>query len=92
MTSTIKMNDEIKRRFDQLQAKILIKTGRKLSHQELLELLLKEAEKKGEGLFQVISQLQMPLSREQRQKLRSLQANFGFDTSIVDEDSILYRD
>ncbi|MFQ5981243.1 MAG: hypothetical protein ACE5OZ_24140 [Candidatus Heimdallarchaeota archaeon] len=92
MTSTIKMDDEIKRRFDQLQARILIETGKKLNQQELLELLLKEAELKGEKLFQEISQLRLPLSEGQKQKFSRLQADFGFDTSKVNEDSVIYRD
>ncbi len=90
MTSTIKMNNEIKRRFDQLQAKILIETGKKLSQQELLELLLKEAEKKEEFVQKILS-LQMPLSKEKRRKFRNLQADFGFNSATIDEDSVIYE-
>ena len=41
MTTTIKIDDETKLRFDKIKARILIGTGKKLTQQEILEILLK---------------------------------------------------
>lgn len=92
MTSTLKISDKIKIKFDMLKAKIFLQTGKKMSQQELLELLLSQAEKSESEIMDIISNSQFPLSDKQRLKILSLQFDLGFDTSKIDEDSIIYGD
>lgn len=92
MTSTLKINDKVKIKFDMLKAKIFLQTGKKMSQQELLELLLIQAEKSEKEIMDSISNSQFPLSDKQRKMILSLQFDLGFDTSKIDEDSIIYGD
>ena len=92
MTTTIKIDDDTKSKFDKLQARILIETGKKLTQQEILELLLNHAEKGEEEIILKISGINFPPSQEDKKKILSLQTDFGFDTSKLDEDKIIYED
>ncbi len=92
MTSTIKIDDQTKNRFDKLQAKILLETGKKLSQQQLLDLLLIQAEKTEEELYAEISSINHPFSKEQREKILSLQFDLEYDTSKEEEDQIIYEE
>jgi hypothetical protein len=92
MTTTIKIDEDTKSRFDKLQARILIETGKKLTQQEILELLLEHAEKDEEELLLKLSGIKFPPSTEGRKRIISLQSDFGFDTSKVPEDKIIYED
>jgi len=92
MTTTIKIDDDTKSRFDKLQARIFIETGKKLTKQEILELLLEHAEKDEEEIVLKLSGINFPPSTEERERILSLQADFGFDTSKVNEDKIIYED
>jgi len=91
MPSTIKIDDKTKIRFDQLQARILLETGKKLNQQELLNLLLQQAEKSEEDLLAEIRQIVHPLTEKDRQKILSLQFDLGVDTAELDEDKIIYE-
>ena len=92
MTSTIKVDDQLKRRFDQLQARILLETGKKMSQQELMEHLLNQVQRKEEDFLQEIQNMQLPLPTNKRKKILGLQFDLGVDTSKEDEDEIIYRD
>jgi len=92
MTTTIKIDDDTKSRFDKLQARILVETGKKLTQQEILELLLEHAENDEEEIVLRLSGIKFPPSAEERKRILSLQTDFGFDTSKVNEDKIIYED
>ncbi len=92
MTSTIKIDDQTKSRFDKLKAKILLETGKKFSQQELLDLLLIQAEKTEEEFFAGISSINHRLSKEQREKILALQFDLEYDTSKEEEDKIIYEE
>ncbi len=51
MTKSIKINDEMKREIEKLEAKILIKQNRKLTQQEILDKLLKFSLKFVDNIF-----------------------------------------
>ena len=92
MTTTIKIDDETKSRFDKLQARIFVETGKKLNKQETLELLLEHAENDEEEIVLKLSGIKFPPCTEERERILSLQTDFGFDTSKVIEDKIIYED
>ena len=52
MASSIKVRSETKTKLDKLQATILLKFGKKLSQQDLIELIVKLAEKNTSNLFE----------------------------------------
>jgi hypothetical protein len=92
MTTTIKIDEDTKSKFDKLQARILVETGKKLTQQEILELLLEHAEKDEEEIILRLSGIKFPPSPEDRKRILSLQIDFGFDTSRPNEDKIIYED
>ncbi|MHA2366302.1 MAG: hypothetical protein ACXAC7_20265 [Candidatus Hodarchaeales archaeon] len=92
MTSTIKMNDEVKHRFDKLQARILIETGKKLSQQDLLDLLINHLEENEEEIILRLKEIEPKLSNQAKKNLLALQADFGYDTSSIEQDEIIYED
>lgn len=92
MTTTIKIDDLTKSRFDKLKARILIETGKKLTQQEILQLLLEHAEESEEEIILRLSGIKFPPSIEDKKKFLLLQDDFGFDTSKVDEDKVIYED
>jgi hypothetical protein len=92
MTTTIKIDAETKSRFDKLKARILLETGKKLTQQEILDLLLEYAEEGEEEIILKISGIKFPPSDEDKKKSLLLQDHFGFDTSKVDQDKIIYED
>jgi hypothetical protein len=92
MTSTIKVDDQLKRRFDQQQAKILLETGKKVSQQELMEHLLNQVESNEEDFLKDIQKIQLPFPTHNRKRMLGLQFDLGVDTSKEDEDKVIYRD
>lgn len=92
MTTTIKIDEETKSRFDKIKARIFLGTGKKLTQQEILELLLEYVEEDEEALILKLSGIKFPPTEEDKKKSLSLPANFGFDTSKVDQDKIIYED
>ena len=51
MASSIKVKKETKRELDKLQAKLTIKLGRKISQQDLIDILVKNGNKNVENLI-----------------------------------------
>ena len=92
MTTTLKINDETKSRFDKLQARILVETGKKMTQQEILELLLEHAEKDEEEIIIKLSGIKFPPTMKEQERILSLQIDFGIDTAKVAEDKIIYED
>lgn len=79
------MDELTKKKFDQLQARLFLETGKKLSQQDLLGLLIDLNEKNREELLSNLYQSEFPLSKEQKQNILSLQFDLGYDTSKLDE-------
>ena len=92
MSTTIKIDADTKSRFDKLKARILIETGKKLTQQEILDLLLEYAEEGEEEIILKISGIRFPPSEEDKKNSLLLQDHFGFDTSKVNQDKIIYEE
>ena len=58
MTTTVKLNDDLKRRIEELQAKLLIFQKKKLNQQEILEKLLEFSLIHSEKIFGLLKELE----------------------------------
>ena len=89
MTTSVKMSEEGKSALDILQAKILLATGKKLSQQELLDLLVKLSAQREEELLKLITKIELPLCPEELKKLMKLPTDWGVKTKEEEIDEIL---
>ena len=65
MVTSVKLSERGKKLLDTLQAKVTLMVGEKISQQELLELVLEEAERRKDALIKRISKRpRVPLSKE----------------------------
>jgi len=63
MVTSVKLSEQSKKVLDALQAEVTLKSGSKISQQELLELLLADAEQSKEELISKIAERpKVPLS------------------------------
>jgi len=90
MSTSVKMSKEGKDALDILQAKILLASGKKLSQQELLDLLVKQANLQEKELIKTLSEIKLPLNTEEQQKVMSLPTNWGIKTKEEEIDQTLY--
>ncbi len=90
MTTSVKMSEEGKCTLDALQAKILLATGKKLSQQELLDMLVKLSAQREEELVKLIAGIKLPLHPEELEKLMKLPTDWGVKTKEEEIDEILY--
>jgi hypothetical protein len=90
MTTSVKMSEEGKSALDTLQAKILLATGKKLSQQELLDILVKTSAQREEELIKFITKIELPLRPEQLKNLMKLPTDWGVKTKEEEIDEILY--
>ena len=91
MVTSVKLSERDKRVLDALQAEATLKADKKVSQQELLELLLADAERRKEELISKFSKRpKVPLSKKEIRKILSLPKRWGVVTSEEDIDKDLY--
>lgn len=91
MVTSVKLSERGKKMLDALQAETTLKVGRKISQQELLELILDDAERRTEELVSKISESgNAPLSEKEIKRIMSLPRDCGVVTSEEDIDKYLY--
>jgi len=90
MTTSVKLNDRDKEKLERLQALVTLRTGEKITQQELLRILIGEALLKGDGFFDKISEQKLPMSDEEYERILSLVDDWRVETSWEDVDQILY--
>lgn len=91
MAASVKLSKRAKRILDNLQTEATQKTGRRVSKQELIELVLDETKRRKEELISKISErARTPLSEEEIKKILSLSSDWGVVTSEDEIDKYLY--
>jgi len=90
MTTSVKLSGRGKQMLDALQAEFTLKAGKKVSQQELLELVLADAGLRKEELISRISRPKVPLSEGEVMRLLSLPRDWGIVTCEEDIDKYLY--
>ena len=88
MRKNFKIHEKDKHVFDMLQAELTLKTGKKITQQELFSMLIEIAGSSKDIFFGRISGL--PLSEKQKKKIRSLQCDMGVETSEEEIDMVVY--
>lgn len=90
MTTSVKMDDETKSRLERLQAEIRLQTGERVTQQEILAQLLKDAVDSKGALIDSFRPNRVPLSEEERTKFHEGTIASGEETDEEDIDDILY--
>ena len=90
MTTTVKINLEFKKEIDKLQAKVTLKTGEKITQQELLVRLIKFVLENEEEFLQNFSFAWNPISDSEWNEIKSHISDFGKKTTESTIDSELY--
>ncbi|MBU4491429.1 MAG: hypothetical protein KKD69_03095 [Euryarchaeota archaeon] len=88
MSENIKIQEKDKHIFDMLQAELTLKTGKKITQQELFSWLIEFARAKKDNFFGKLSKL--PLSEKEKKKIRSLSSDWGVETSEEEIDMVVY--
>jgi hypothetical protein len=88
MSENIKIHEKDKDIFDMLQAELTLKTGKKITQQELFSWLIEFARAKKDIFFSKLSKL--PLSEKEKKKIRSIPEDMGVETSEDEIDFIVY--
>jgi hypothetical protein len=88
MSENIKIHEKDKHIFDMLQAELTLKTGKKITQQELFSWLIEFVRSKKDNFFGRLSKL--PLSEKEKKKIRSIPTDMGVKTSEEEIDLVVY--
>lgn len=88
MSENIKIHEKDKHVFDMLQAELTLKTGKKITQQELFAQLIEFVKARKDNFFGRLSKL--PLSEKEKKKIRSIPIDMGVETSEEEIDFIVY--
>ena len=90
MTTSVKMDEETKSQLERLQAEIKLKTGTKVTQQEILERLVERAIDSKADLVDSFRDEFVPLTEAEREYFRGGMFDSGTETDEEDIDDILY--
>jgi len=90
MSTSVKIDREDKERLERLQALITLRMGKRVTQQEILSRLIKEAYERGEDFIEGLFEEYPKLSDEEFERVLSLIEDWGVETSWEDIDRVLY--
>lgn len=90
MPTTVKMRRNTKEKLDRLQARLLLRHGRKLTKELLLAKLIDHADADEEALLAAVEEIQYPLPEEVIEKIRASKRDWGVVTRSEEIDEYLY--
>jgi len=90
MATTVKITEETNRKLDRLQARVLLRTGKKLSKQEILEQLVRAGLTNETLLVRRPSQIRYPIPDKVWKRILGKVTDLGIVTSEEDIDRLLY--
>jgi hypothetical protein len=90
MATAVKMDEEAKSRLEELQAEIKLRTGEKVTQQEILTRLVDEAYESREEFIDSFVETTVPLSEEEIARMNEGTFASGVETDEEDIDDILY--
>ncbi|MCE8423335.1 MAG: hypothetical protein J5U17_10615 [Candidatus Methanoperedens sp.] len=88
MTENIKILEKDKQLFDMLQAELMLKTGKKITQQELFSSIIEFVRSRKENFFGRLFKL--PLSEKEIKRIESLQSDWGAITTEKEIDMVIY--
>ena len=90
MATSVKMDEETKSQLERLQAEIKLKTGTKVTQQEILERLVERAVESKADLVDSFRDEFVPLTEEKIEAFHEGMIDSGTETDEEDIDDILY--
>jgi hypothetical protein len=90
MATVVKIDEDAKARLEELQAEIRLRTGEKVTQQELLSRLIDDAYESREDVIDSFRESTVPLSGAEKETMRTGRISSGVETDEEDIDDILY--
>ena len=90
MSTSVKLGKEDKERLERLQALVTLKAGGKVSQQDLLSTLIREALERGDEFLEKMYKANVPIPDEEYERTLSLVEDWGVETRWEEMDQILY--
>lgn len=90
MTTSVKMDDDTKSRLERLQAEIRLKTGSRVTQQEILARLVERAIESKADLVDSFRDEHVPVPEEERDAFHEGMVASGVTTTEEDIDDVLY--
>ena len=90
MATAVKVDEEAKSRLEELQAEIRLRTGTKVTQQELLNRLIDDAYESRDEVIDSFRERTVPLSVDEKSVMREGRFSSGVETDEDDIDDVLY--
>lgn len=90
MATAVKVDEDAKSRLEELKVEIRLRTGEKVTQQELLTRLIDEAFASREDIIDAFRTSTVPLSDAEKEAMQRGRISSGVDTEEEDIDEILY--
>ena len=90
MATSVKMDDDTKSRLERLQAEIRLKTGQRVTQQEILARLVENAIESKVDLVDSFREQRVPISEDEREAFHRGMVSSGDATTEEDIDDVLY--
>ncbi len=90
MGTTVRLRDQDKEKLERLKALLTLSTGKKITQEELLGVLLNNALARGESFLPEVFGEKFPLSDREFQKIKGLISDWGVETNWREIDELLY--
>lgn len=90
MATSVKMDDDTKSRLDRLQAEIQLKTGKRVTQQEILARLVERAIESEGDFVDSFREKRVPVSESERETFHDEMVSSGTTTTEEDIDDVLY--
>ena len=90
MATAVKVDEDAKSRLEELQAEIRLRTGQKVTQQEILTRLIDAAYESHEEFVDSFRETSVPLSAEEKEAMKQGRISSGVETDEDDIDDILY--
>ena len=90
MATAVKVDEDAKSRLEELQAEIRLRTGKRVTQQELLSRLIGDAYDSRDEVIDSFRSSTLPLSEEEKERMRQGRVSSGVETDEEDIDDVLY--
>ena len=90
MATAVKVDEDSKSRLEELQAEIRLRTGKSVTQQELLSRLIDDAHDSRDEVIDSFRSSTLPLTKEEKERMRQGRVSSGVETDEDDIDDVLY--
>jgi len=87
---SVKISSRSKRVLEALQARLLLASGKRISQQELLDMIVELSAEREEELIKRIAGVKLPLSPGEIERLMEAPTDWGVETREEEVDKYLY--